>query len=68
MLDTDVGAATPLSNKVLMPRIMVVMDPSMLKNEYVLCGCGSRNTLIEVDTTELVNLLNPVLIDAFEQV
>ncbi|WP_162009131.1 hypothetical protein [Vulcanisaeta sp. EB80] len=43
----------------------VVMDPAILENDYVLCGGGSRNTLIKVRTEDLVQLLKPTFIDAF---
>ncbi|MGC9180335.1 MAG: aminoacyl-tRNA deacylase [Vulcanisaeta sp.] len=64
VLGVDVGAVTPLSNKVLSLR--VIMNPSVLENEYVLCGGGSRNTLIKINTRDLVDLLKPEFIDAFE--
>ncbi len=65
VLGVDVGAVTPLSDRVLSLRI--IMDPSVLENEYVLCGGGSRNTLIKVNTMGLVNLLKPMFTDAFER-
>ncbi|ADY00728.1 YbaK/prolyl-tRNA synthetase associated region [Vulcanisaeta moutnovskia 768-28] len=45
VLGVDVGVVTPLSDKVLPLR--VIMDPLVLENEYVLCGSGSRSTLIK---------------------
>ena len=65
VLGVDVGAVTPLSERVLSHRI--IMDPSVLENDYVLCGGGSRNTLIRVSVRDLVNLLKPMLIDAFKR-
>ena len=48
-----------------MKSLRVVMDPAILENDYVLCGGGSRNTLIKVRTEDLVQLLKPTFIDAF---
>ncbi|WP_054842440.1 YbaK/EbsC family protein [Vulcanisaeta distributa] len=65
VLGVDVGAVTPLSERVL--SLKVVMDPSILENDYVLCGGGSRNTLMRINVKDLVNLLKPMFIDAFDQ-
>ncbi len=65
VLGVDVGAVTPLSERVL--SLKVVMDPSILENDYVLCGGGSRNTLMRINVKDLVNLLKPMFIDAFEK-
>ena len=63
VLGVEVGAVTPLSDRV--KSLRVVMDPAILENDYVLCGGGSRNTLIKVRTEDLVQLLKPTFIDAF---
>ncbi|MFP3237196.1 MAG: YbaK/EbsC family protein [Vulcanisaeta sp.] len=63
VLGVEVGAVTPLSERV--KSLRVVMDPAILENDYVLCGGGSRNTLIKVRTEDLVQLLKPTFIDAF---
>ena len=65
VLGIDVGAVTPLSERVLSHKI--IMDPSILENDYVLCGGGSRNTLIRINVKDLVNLLKPTFIDAFKR-
>lgn len=64
VLGVDVGAVTPLSERAL--SLKVVMDPAILENDYVLCGGGSRNTLMRVGVRDLVSLLRPMLIDAFD--
>ncbi|KUO94111.1 MAG: hypothetical protein AT717_07075 [Vulcanisaeta sp. CIS_19] len=63
VLGVEVGAVTPFSERV--KSLRVVMDPAILENDYVLCGGGSRNTLIKVRTEDLVQLLKPTFIDAF---
>ncbi|WP_069808365.1 aminoacyl-tRNA deacylase [Vulcanisaeta thermophila] len=63
VLGVDVGAVTPLSEAVR--RLRVIMDPSILENEYVLCGGGAKNVLIKVRVKDLVSLLNPEMLDAF---
>ncbi len=65
VLGVDVGAVTPLSERVL--SLKVIMDPSILENDYILCGGGSRNTLMRINVKDLVNLLKPMFIDAFEK-
>ena len=65
VLGIDVGAVTPLNDRVLSHKI--IMDSSILENDYVLCGGGSRNTLIRINVKDLVNLLKPTFIDAFKR-
>ncbi|MFP3215771.1 MAG: YbaK/EbsC family protein [Vulcanisaeta sp.] len=65
ILGVEVGAVTPLSERARSLR--VIMDPAVLENDYVLCGGGSKNTLIKVRTEDLVRLLRPTFIDAFTQ-
>ncbi|MFB6470295.1 MAG: aminoacyl-tRNA deacylase [Vulcanisaeta sp. AZ3] len=66
VLGVEVGAVTPLSEHVKL--LKVIMDPSILENEYILCGGGSKNKLFRVNVKDLVQLLKPEFLDAFTQV
>lgn len=63
VLGIEPGAVTPLLDKVKL--FKVVMDPTILVNEYVLCGGGSLNRLFKVKVKDLVDYLKPYIIDVF---
>jgi prolyl-tRNA editing enzyme YbaK/EbsC (Cys-tRNA(Pro) deacylase) len=64
LLGVEVGAVTPISPKVKSFR--VVLDPAILNQEFIVCGGGALNRLFKVKVKDLVNYLNPTLIDIFK--
>lgn len=64
VLGVDPGAVTPISKKVKSLRVLV--DPQILALDYVVCGGGSLNRLYKVKTKELLEYLNPQIIDIFK--
>jgi len=64
VLGVDVGSVSPLNPRVR--SLKVFMDPAILELENVLCGGGSPRRLIRVRVRDLVDLLNPLIIEAFE--
>ncbi|MCC6046525.1 MAG: YbaK/EbsC family protein [Ignisphaera sp.] len=64
LLGVEVGAVTPISLKVKSFR--VVLDPAILNQEFIVCGGGALNRLFKVKVKDLVNYLNPTLIDIFK--
>ncbi|MGC8542765.1 MAG: aminoacyl-tRNA deacylase [Vulcanisaeta sp.] len=63
VIGMEIGAVTPLNERVRSMR--VIMDPSILENEYVLCGGGSKYTLMRIKVKDLVQLLKPEFLDVF---
>lgn len=64
VLGVEPGAVTPISSRIR--ELRVVLDPKVLKNEYVLCGGGSINRLYKVRTRDLVEYLKPMIADVFK--
>lgn len=64
LLGVEVGAVTPISPKVKSFR--VVLDHAILNQEFIVCGGGALNRLFKVKVKDLVNYLNPTLIDIFK--
>jgi len=56
------GAVTPISG--IVKSLAVLLDPSILENDYILCGGGALNRLFKVKTRDLVDYLKPQLIDS----
>jgi len=64
VLGFEVGAVTPVSPNV--KRFMVVLDPAILRNEYIVCG-GALNKLYKVEVQDLLNRLRSQVVDVFRQ-
>ena len=64
VLGFEVGAVTPISPSI--KRFRVVLDPTILGNEYIVCGGGALNRLYRVRVQGLLNYLKPQVIDIFK--
>ena len=64
VIGVEVGAVTPLSPKV--KGLQVVLDPTILSQEFVVCGGGALNRLYKVRVRDLLNYLNPTPLDIFK--
>jgi len=58
----EIGGVTPISNKIKICRIF--MDSAILNHEYIICGGGSRKRLYKVYVADLIDYLDPIIIDS----
>jgi len=64
VLGVEVGAVTPLSPRVR--QLPVIVDPLITQHEYVVCGGGALNKLYRVKVRDLLEYLNPRIVDVFK--
>jgi len=64
VLGVEPGTVTPITQSVRSLR--TILDPAILETEYILCGGGSLHRLFRLKTKDLLNFLNPEVLDIFK--